>query len=97
LPSASINRVLASLVSSHISRPFVAYSPLFSSLLLNHGQEQEGRKFIAPFWRQAEARAESPSEDFGDSEYSEEEFSSESEGSPAYTSPPASSDDLDDS
>jgi hypothetical protein len=37
-----------------------------------------------------------PSEDFGDSEYSEE-FSSESEGSPAPVSPPASSDDLDDS
>jgi hypothetical protein len=28
-----------------------------------------------------------PSEDFGDSEYSEEEFSSESEGSPKYASP----------
>jgi hypothetical protein len=27
------------------------------------------------------------SEDFGDSEYSEEEFSSESEGSPVYASP----------
>jgi hypothetical protein len=38
-----------------------------------------------------------PSEDFGDSEYSEEEFSSESEGSPVYTSPPASSDDSYDS
>jgi hypothetical protein len=38
-----------------------------------------------------------PSEDFGDSEYSEEEFSSESEGSPVYTSPPASSEDSDDS
>jgi hypothetical protein len=38
-----------------------------------------------------------PSEDFGDSEYSEEEFSSESEGSPTYTSPPASSEDSDDS
>jgi hypothetical protein len=38
-----------------------------------------------------------PSEDFGDSEYSEEEFSSESEGSPIYTSPPASFDDSDDS
>jgi hypothetical protein len=37
-----------------------------------------------------------PSEDFGDSEYLEE-FSSESEGSPVYTSPPASSDDSDDS
>jgi hypothetical protein len=38
-----------------------------------------------------------PSEDFGDSEYSEEEFSSESEGSPVHASPQASSDDLDDS
>jgi hypothetical protein len=38
-----------------------------------------------------------PSEDFGDSEYSEEEFSSESEGSLVYTSLPASSDDSDDS
>ena len=39
-----------------------------------------------------------PSEDFGDSKYSEEEFSSESEGSLAPVSPPpASSDDSDDS
>jgi hypothetical protein len=38
-----------------------------------------------------------PSEDFGDSEYSEKEFSSESEGSPVYTSPPASSEDSADS
>ena len=38
-----------------------------------------------------------PSEDFGDSEYSEEEFSSESEGSPVYASPPVSFDDSDDS
>jgi hypothetical protein len=38
-----------------------------------------------------------PSEDFGDSEYSEEEVSSESEGSLALASPPTSSDDSDDS
>jgi hypothetical protein len=38
-----------------------------------------------------------PSEDFGDSEYSEEEFSFESEGSPVHASPPVSSDDSDDS
>jgi hypothetical protein len=38
-----------------------------------------------------------PLEDFGDSKYSEEEFSSESEGSPVYASPPALSDDSDDS
>ena len=37
------------------------------------------------------------SEDFDDLEYSEEEFSSESEGSPSPVSPPASSDDSDDS
>jgi hypothetical protein len=53
LPPTPINRALASLVSSHISRSFVAYSPLFSSLLLNHGQEQERRKFVAPLWRQS--------------------------------------------
>jgi hypothetical protein len=38
-----------------------------------------------------------PSEDFGDSEYSEEEFSFESVGSPVHASPRASSDDSDDS
>jgi hypothetical protein len=38
-----------------------------------------------------------PSEDFGDSEYSEEEVSSESDGSLALASPPMSSDDSDDS
>jgi hypothetical protein len=48
LPPAPINRLPASLVSSHISRPFVAYSPPFSSLAINYGQEQEGRKFVAP-------------------------------------------------
>jgi hypothetical protein len=58
LPSSSINRALASLASSHISLPFVAYSPPFSSLLLHHGQEQERQKFVAPFRRQAEARAD---------------------------------------
>jgi hypothetical protein len=38
-----------------------------------------------------------PSEDFGDSEYSEEEVSSDSEGSLALASPPTLSDDSDDS
>jgi hypothetical protein len=38
-----------------------------------------------------------PSEDFGDSEYSEEEFSSKSEGSPAPIPLHESSDDSDDS
>jgi hypothetical protein len=71
--------------------------PLFSSLPISHGQEQEGWKFVAPLRRQAEAGAKSPLKDFGDSEYSEEEFSSESEESPFYASPPVSSDDSDDS
>jgi hypothetical protein len=38
-----------------------------------------------------------PSEDFGDSEHSEEEVSSKSEGLLALASPPTLSDDLDDS
>jgi hypothetical protein len=38
-----------------------------------------------------------PSEDFGDSVYSEEELFSESKGSPVYASPSVSSDDSDDS
>jgi hypothetical protein len=38
-----------------------------------------------------------PSEDFGDSEYSEEEFSSKFEGSSVHASPSASSNDSHDS
>jgi hypothetical protein len=38
-----------------------------------------------------------PSEDFGDSEYSEEDFSSEFKWAPVYASPPVSSNDSDDS
>jgi hypothetical protein len=97
LPSSSINRALASLPSSHISLLLIAYSPLFSSLLLHHGQDQERQKFVAPFRRQAEARADPSLGGLWRFEYSEEEFSSESEGSPVYTSPRASSDDSDDS
>jgi hypothetical protein len=41
--------------------------------------------------------ASPPSEDFGDSKYSEEEFSSEYDRSPAPASPVASSDDSDNS
>jgi hypothetical protein len=97
LPSSSINRVLASLASSHISLPLVVYSPLFSSLLHHHGQEQERRKSSHHSGDKRKRETTPPSEDFGDSEYSEQEFSSESEGSPVYTSPPASFDDSDDS
>jgi hypothetical protein len=59
LSSSSINRALAALASSHISLSLVAYSLLFSSLLLHHGQEQEKWRLVAPFRRQAEVRADS--------------------------------------
>jgi hypothetical protein len=97
LPSSSINRALASLASSHISLPLVAYYTLFSSLLLHHGQEQERWKFVAPFRRQAEARADPSLEGLRRFRVLGGGVSSESEGSPVYTSPPASSDDSDDS
>jgi hypothetical protein len=58
LPPAPINRALASPVFSHISRLFAACSPLLSSLLLHHEQEQEKQKFLAPLWQQEEVRAE---------------------------------------
>jgi hypothetical protein len=96
LPPAPINRLPASLVSSHISWPFVAYSPLFSSFPINYGQEQEGGSSSHHSGDKRKREPSPPSEDFGDSEYSEE-LSSESEGSPVYASPPVSSDDSDDS
>jgi hypothetical protein len=99
LPSSSINRALASLASSHISLLLIAYSPLFSSLLFysTMGKSKKGGSSSHHFGDKRKREPTPPSEDFGDSEYSEEEFSSESEGSPVYTSPPASSDDSDNS
>jgi hypothetical protein len=97
LPSSSINRALASLASSHISLPFVAYSPFFSSLLLHHGQDKKGGSSSHHSSDKRKREPSPPSENLGDSEYSEEEFSSEFEGSPVYTSPLALFDDLDDS
>jgi hypothetical protein len=85
LPFLSINNALASLVF-HISSLFFTasfFSPLSASTM---GKGTKRKRELTP-----------PSEDFGDLEYSEEEFSSESKGSPAPVSPPASSDDLDDS
>jgi hypothetical protein len=95
LPSSSINRALASLTSSHISLPFVAYSPLFSFFYSNMGKSKKGGSSSHHSGNKRKREPSPPSEDFGDSEYSEEEFSSESEGSPVYTSAPASSDDSD--
>jgi hypothetical protein len=96
-PLAPINSLLAPLFSSHILRSSIASLPTSSSLPSDHGQGQEGSRFATSLRRQAEARAKSSLGGFGDSEYSEEEVSSESEGSPVYASPPASSDDSDDS
>jgi hypothetical protein len=85
LPFPSINNAVAPLVF-HISSLFFTAS--FSSLLSASAMGKSNKRKREPT---------PPSEDFGDSEYSEEEFSSESEGSPAPVSPPASSDDSDDS
>jgi hypothetical protein len=93
LPS-SINSVLASLTSSHISLPLVAYSLLFYSTM---GKSKKGGSSSHHSGDKRKHEPTPPLEDFGDSEYSEEEFSSESEGSPVHASPSASSDDSDDS
>jgi hypothetical protein len=85
LPSSSINNVVASPAFSHLLLFSVA---CFSSLPFasTMGKNNKRKREPTP-----------PSEDFGDSEYSEEEFSSESEGSPAPIPLRESSDDSDDS
>src|SRR5690242_4206201 len=86
LPFPSINDPFASLVSSHLFAAPYCLFPFFSPKASTMGKNNKRKREPTP-----------PSEEFGDSEYSEEEFSSESEGSPAPVSPPASSDDSDDS
>jgi hypothetical protein len=85
LPSPSINNVVVSLAFSHLSMFSVASlsSLRFASTM---GKNNKRKREPTP-----------PSEEFGDSEYSEEEFSSESEGSPALIPLRESSDDSDDS
>jgi hypothetical protein len=85
LPSSSINNAVVSLTFSHLLLFSVA---CFSSLPFasTMGKNNKRKREPTP-----------PSEDFGDSEYSEEEFSSESEGSPAPIPLRESSDDSDDS
>jgi hypothetical protein len=85
LPSSSINNVVASPAFSHLLLFSVA---CFSSLPFasTMGKNNKRKREPTP-----------PSDDFGDSEYSEEEFSSESEGSPAPIPLCESSDDSDDS
>ena len=86
LPFPSINNPFASLVSSHLFAAPYCLFPFFSPKASTMGKNNKRKREPTP-----------PSEEFGDSEYSEEEFSSEPEGSPAPVSPPASSDDSDDS
>src|SRR6187455_3316469 len=86
LPFPSINNPFASLVSSPLFAAPYCLFPFFSPKASTMGKNNKRKREPTP-----------PSEEFGDSEYSEEEFSSESEGSPAPVSPPASSDDSDDS
>jgi hypothetical protein len=83
LPSPSINNVVASPAFSHLLLFSVA---CFSSLPFasTMGKNNKRKREPTP-----------PSEDFGDSEYSEKEFSSESEGSPAPIPLRESSDDSD--
>ena len=85
LPSPSINNAIVSLAFSHLSLFSVASLsslPCASTMGKNNKRKREPTP---------------PSEDFGDSEYSEEEFSSESEGSPAPIPLRESSNDSDDS
>jgi hypothetical protein len=85
LPSPSINNVVV--------------SPAFSHLLLFSVACLSSLHFASTMGKNNKRKREPtpPSEDFGDSEYSEEEFSSESEGSPAPIPLRESSDDSDDS
>jgi hypothetical protein len=85
LPSPSINNVVVSPAFSHLLLFSVA---CFSSLPFasTMGKNNKRKREPTP-----------PSEDFGDSEYSEEEFSSESEGSLAPIPLRESSNDSDDS
>jgi hypothetical protein len=85
LPSPSINNVVVSPAFSHLllfSVACLSSLPFASTMGKNNKRKREPTP---------------PSEDFGDSEYSEEEFSSECEGSPAPIPLCESSDDSDDS
>jgi hypothetical protein len=85
LPSSSINNDVVSPAFSHL---LLFSAACFSSLPFasTMGKNNKRKREPTPL-----------SEDFGDSEYSEEEFSSECEGSPAPIPLCESSDDSDDS
>jgi hypothetical protein len=94
---ASINRLPASLVSSHIFWSFVAYFPTF--LFSSNWPWARTRRVEVRCTTPAISGSASqvPLEELWWLRVLEEEFSSESEGAPVYTSPPLSSDDSDDS
>jgi hypothetical protein len=93
----SINSLLASLYSSLILRSSATFFSFYPLLHLTMGKGKKGRGSPRHTGDKRKRDPSPPSEDFGDSEYSEEEVSSESEGSLALASPPTSSDDSDDS
>jgi hypothetical protein len=96
LPSSSINSALVSLAFSRFLLLLVVSYPLLPSTSAI-GKSKKGGSSSHHSGDKRKREPTPPSEDFGDSEYSEKEFSSESEGSPAPASSPASSDDSDDS
>jgi hypothetical protein len=95
-PPTSINILLAPLFSSLILRSSVAFLSLSILLQTTMGRGRRGHGWPHHGDNKRKRAPSPPLEDFGDSEYSEE-VSSESDRSLALASPPASSDDLDDS
>jgi hypothetical protein len=89
--------MLALLFSSLILRSSATSFFLYPLLHPTMGKGKRGRGSPRHAGDKRKRDPSPPSEDFGDSEYSEEEVSSESEGSLALDSPPMSSDDSDDS
>jgi hypothetical protein len=94
---ASINSLLALLFSSLILRSSATFFSLYPLLHPTMGKGKRGRGSPHHADDKWKCDPSPPSEDFGDSEYSEEEVSSEFEGSLALASPSTSSDDSDDS
>jgi hypothetical protein len=93
----SINSLLAPLFSSLILRSFATFSSLYPLLHLTIGKGKRGRGSPHHADDKRKRDPSPPSEDFGDSKYSEEEVSSKSKGSLALASPLSSFDDSDDS
>jgi hypothetical protein len=94
---ASTNSLLAPLFSSLILRSSATFFSVYPLLHLTMGKGKRGRGSPHHADDKRKRDPSPPSEDFGDSEYSEEEVSSVSEGSLALSSPPTSTDDSDDS